>query len=223
MKLHLVSMGCAKNLVDSEVMLGRLMKAGLNITQDTEKADIIIINTCSFIESAVNESIDMILELAKLKKIGVCQRLIVTGCLPERFREGIVDALPEVDFFLGTGAFDYIVEAVEGSINPLKLPSRCLLPDPNVVTLQGQKTPRVLSSHHIVYLKIAEGCNRHCTYCVIPKLRGKHKSRPLEDIVAETRFLISSGVGACDLRGRKPTLKAFKNPPLQSSKTSWAC
>jgi ribosomal protein S12 methylthiotransferase len=190
MKLHLVSLGCAKNLVDSELMLGRLMKAGWANTRNPGQADIIIINSCSFIESAINESIDTILSLAKYKHDGPCRRLIVAGCLPERFREKIVTAIPEVDFFLGTGAFDKIVEAVDGSLNAVK----CFLPDPNLTGFQQQEVPRIRSSSHMAYLKIAEGCSRHCTYCIIPKLRGKQKSRPLEDIVAEARYLISSGV-----------------------------
>lgn len=190
MKLHLVSLGCAKNLVDSELMLGRLMKAGCTNTRDPGKADIIIINTCSFIESAINESIDTILALAKYKHDGLCRRLIVAGCLPERFREEIVNAIPEVDFFLGTGAFDKIVDAVDGSLNAV----RCLLPDPNLTRFQHQEVPRIRSSSHMAYLKIAEGCSRHCTYCIIPKLRGKQRSRRLENIVAEARYLISSGV-----------------------------
>src|SRR5690606_14127811 len=114
MKLHFVSLGCVRNLVDSEVMLGRLKKAGWIITQDPAEANTIVINTCSFIEAAVNESIDTILELAQYKKRGTCKRLIVVGCLPERFREEIIPALPEVDAFLGTGAFDRIIEAANG-------------------------------------------------------------------------------------------------------------
>ncbi|MGB2928209.1 MAG: 30S ribosomal protein S12 methylthiotransferase RimO, partial [Desulfobacterales bacterium] len=183
MKLHLLSLGCAKNLVDSELMLGRLMNAGWTNTRDPGKADIIIINTCSFIESAINESIDTILALAKYKHDGLCRRLIVAGCLPERFREEIVTAIPEVDFFLGTGAFDKIVDAVDGSLNAVG----CFLPDPNLTGFQQQEVLRIRSSSHMAYLKIAEGCNRHCTYCIIPKLRGKQKSRRLEDIVAEAR------------------------------------
>ncbi|MEE8431600.1 MAG: 30S ribosomal protein S12 methylthiotransferase RimO [Candidatus Desulfatibia sp.] len=190
MKIHLVSLGCAKNLVDSEMMLGRLVQAGWPHTADPRKADTIIINTCSFIESATNESIDTILEMAKFKNSGICRRLIVTGCLPERFREEIVDSLPEVDFFLGTGAFHEIEKAVKGPAEP----SGCHLPDPHFLDLQDQETPRLLSSPHMAYLKIAEGCSRHCTYCIIPKLRGKQKSRPLENIVAEARFLISKGL-----------------------------
>jgi ribosomal protein S12 methylthiotransferase len=190
MKLHLVSLGCAKNLVDSELMLGRLMRAGGTVTPDPGNADIIIINTCSFIESAINESIDTILELARHKQTGVCQRLIVAGCLPERFRDKIVESLPEVDFFLGTGAFNEIVTAVKGSLGP----APCFLPAPDSSLLQEHAATRVLSSSHMAYLKIAEGCSRHCTYCIIPKLRGKQKSRCLDDIVAEARSLISSGV-----------------------------
>jgi len=189
MKLHLVSLGCAKNLVDSEVMLGRLIKAGWHITQDPGNADTIVINTCSFIESAVNESIDTILELARYKRNGGCRRLIITGCLPERFREAIVESLPEVDVFLGTGAFDKIEAAVNGTLNG----KNCILPDPNSISYREQE-PRIRSSAYTAYLKVAEGCSRHCTYCIIPKLRGKQRSRRLEDIAAEARNMVSSGV-----------------------------
>ena len=190
MKVYLIYLGCVRNLVDSEVMLGRLIQAGWVITENPAEADAIIINTCSFIESAIDESVDTILESAKFKKIGVCQRLIVTGCLPERFREEIVDSLPEVDIFLGTGAFDKIVQAVDGSLNS----PGCFLPDPNQIILQDSEIPRLrLSSSHIAYVKVAEGCNRHCTYCIIPKLRGKQKSRCSEDILAEAQHLLSEG------------------------------
>ena len=190
MKLHLVSLGCAKNLVDSEIMMGRLIKAGWAQTPHPEKADIIIVNTCSFIESAVNESIDTILELARYKQAGPCRRLIVAGCLPERFREKIVESLPEVDLFLGTGAFDEIVKAASGSLDA----EICCLPDPNSITFRHQESLRIRSSAYMAYLKLSEGCNRHCTYCIIPKLRGKQRSRDPEDILAEARSLISSGV-----------------------------
>ena len=190
MKFYLASLGCAKNLVDSEVMLGRLINAGWRITQDPQNADTIIVNTCSFIESAVNESIDTILELARFKSNGACRRLIITGCLPERYREAMVETLPEVDVFLGTGAFDKIVAAAN---DDLKI-GRCFLPDPNITPHGQQESLRVLSSSYTAYLKIAEGCSRHCTYCIIPKLRGKQRSRHLEDIVSEARDLISSGI-----------------------------
>ena len=188
--LYLESLGCAKNLVDSEVMLGEFLETGWTVSDDPSEADVIIVNTCSFIESAADESIDRILELAKFKLNGVCDRLIVTGCLPERFGDEIADALPEVDIFLGTGAFDQAIEAALGSPGM----SRCVLPDPSLSRLQASRTPRALSSPHSAYLKIAEGCSRHCTYCIIPKLRGRQKSRPIEDLVAEARSLIGSGV-----------------------------
>ena len=190
LKLHLISLGCAKNQVDSEIMLGRLAQAGWTITEDPAEAHTIVVNTCSFIEEAAQESLDMILELADYKKNGICRRLVVAGCLPERYREEILQTMPEVDVFLGTGAFDQIVTAV----GDLRIVHEAILPDPDQVLYHGQDSPRVLSTPHMAYLKVAEGCSRGCTYCIIPKLRGSHKSRPLEDVVAEARDLIASGV-----------------------------
>ena len=190
MKIYLVNLGCVRNLVDSEIMLGRLVQAGWTVTQEPEEADIIVVNTCGFIEPAVNESIDTILELAKFKKTGCCRNIIVTGCLPERFREEIVHLLPEVNFFLGTGAFDKIVQAANGFKD---LPV-CSLPNPNLGSIQEKDVSRINSLTHMAYVKIAEGCDKSCTYCIIPKLRGKHRSRPLKDIVDEARDLISSNV-----------------------------
>jgi ribosomal protein S12 methylthiotransferase len=190
MKLHLISLGCAKNQVDSEIMLGRLAQAGWTITDDPEEAHTIVVNTCSFIEEAAQESLDMILELAEYKKNGICRRLVVAGCLPERYREEILQTMPEVDVFLGTGAFDQVVAAV----GDLRIVHEAILPDPDRVLYHGQDSPRLLSTPHMAYLKVAEGCSRGCTYCIIPKLRGSHKSRPLEDVVAEARDLVASGV-----------------------------
>jgi ribosomal protein S12 methylthiotransferase len=190
LKLHLISLGCAKNQVDSEIMLGRLAQAGWTITEDPAEAHTIVVNTCSFIEEAAQESLDMILELADYKKNGICRRLVVAGCLPERYREEILQTMPEVDVFLGTGAFDQIVTAV----GDLGIVHEAILPDPDRVLYHGQACPRVLSTPHMAYLKVAEGCSRGCTYCIIPKLRGSHKSRPLEDVVAEARDLVASGV-----------------------------
>jgi len=190
MKLHLISMGCAKNQVDSEIMLGRLAQAGWTITENPEEAQTIVVNTCSFIEEAAQESLDMILELAEYKKNGICRRLVVVGCLPERYREEILQTMPEVDVFLGTGAYDQIVAAV----GDLRIVHEAILPDPDRVLYHGQDCPRLLSTPHMAYLKVAEGCSRGCTYCIIPKLRGSHKSRPLEDVVAEARDLVASGV-----------------------------
>lgn len=190
MKLYLESLGCARNQVDSEIMIGRLKRAGWVLTDDPEAAETIVVNTCSFIESAVEESIDTILALAELKKEGSCKRLVIAGCLPERYREEILGSLPEVDVFLGTGAFDQIVKAVQDP----KFTHQCLLPDPDMNVLQKDDSPRDLLQSHSAYLKIAEGCSKSCTYCIIPKLRGRQKSRPLDDIVSEARLLIARGV-----------------------------
>lgn len=170
--------------------MGSLVDAGWALTDNPAEAEIIIVNTCSFIEAAINESIDTILELAKFKTGGFCRHLVVTGCLPERFREEIIRSLPEVDIFLGTGAFDRIVQAVEGSQGF----SKCLLPNPDLLPMQNGDARRVRDLSHIAYIKIAEGCGKHCTYCIIPRLRGKYRSRNHEDIIAEARSLVLSGV-----------------------------
>lgn len=171
-------------------MLGRIKKAGWAIVEDPEDADAIVVNTCSFIEDAADESIEMILELAHYKQSGKCQRLVVAGCLPERYRDQIVDQLPEVDAFIGTGAFDRIVEALEGST----ISSGCLLPDPVTISPQDKNAPRALSTSHMAYLKVAEGCSQHCTYCIIPKLRGKKRSRPPQEVISEAQALFADGV-----------------------------
>jgi ribosomal protein S12 methylthiotransferase len=211
MKFYLASLGCAKNLVDSELMMGRLIKAGGTVVQNPENADTIIVNTCSFIESAVDESIDTILELARYKLTGDCRRLIVTGCLPERFREAIAESLPEVDLFLGTGAFDKIGLAANGGLND----RRCFLPDPNECVYPGRDSLRIRSSAYMAYLKVSEGCSRHCTYCIIPKLKGQQRSRRPEDIVDEARDTISSGVKELILIAQDTTHYGTDlNPPV---------
>lgn len=190
MNIYLVSLGCARNLVDSEIMTGKLRQAGCVPVPDPEDADVIIVNTCSFIEAAADESIDTILALAAYKQDGACRRLIVTGCLPERYREDIVSAIPEVDVFLGTGAYNRIIEAVQEDAQALA----CQLPDPDHITVDGSGVPREVSTWPAAYLKIAEGCDRSCTYCIIPKLRGRQKSRRIEDAVSEAETLIQSGI-----------------------------
>ena len=190
MKVHFVSLGCARNQVDSETMSGSLLAAGHTITPEAGQAEVIVVNTCSFIESAVDESIDTILALSQLKETGACRRIVVAGCLPERFQKDIAASLLEVDQFLGTGAFDQIVMAVEAA----RPAEKCLLPDPDTIVLSRTDNKRVLSQPHMAYLKIAEGCDRHCTYCIIPRLRGRQKSRPMEQIVEEARSLIDDGV-----------------------------
>ena len=170
-------------------MLGKLMRHDWVVTDDPTEADTIVVNTCSFIEAAAEESIDAILQMAEFKKKGACRRLIVVGCLPERYPGDIADTLPEVDCFLGTGAFGDITAAVErrGGIG------KCHFPDPDRIAVQGAGERRLVTTPHALYLKIAEGCSRHCTYCVIPKLRGTQKSRLPRDIVAEARALIANG------------------------------
>jgi ribosomal protein S12 methylthiotransferase len=190
MNIHLVSLGCARNQVDSEIMMGRVQGAGWRLVSEPDSADVIIVNTCGFIEAAVNESIDTILELAAWKQNGPCHKLIVAGCLPERYRESLTESMPEVDLWLGTGGFEHILDVIQ----PATTTSRCLFPDPDAISAISPGTPRHLTSPHMAYLKIAEGCSRHCTYCIIPKLRGRQKSRPIEDIVAEARNLIDTGV-----------------------------
>jgi len=210
-KLHLVSLGCAKNQVDSEVMLGRLKQAGWTITNDPEEAQAIVVNTCSFIQTAAEESIDTIVELAEYKKTGTCRRLVVTGCLPERYREQIVQAIPEVDIFLGTGAFDQIVQAVGDD----QVVRDAILPDPELTCLDQHSAARVLTAPHMAYLKIAEGCSNRCSYCIIPKLRGRHKSQPLENVMTEAQDLVSSGVKELVLVAQDTTAYGQDlNPPV---------
>jgi ribosomal protein S12 methylthiotransferase len=200
-KIHLVSLGCAKNLVDSEVMLGLLRKSGWTVTQEPAEAEAIIVNSCSFIEPAINESIDTILELARFKQNGTCKRMIVAGCLPERFGNEISETLPEIDVFLGTGAYDRIVHAVDGTLGN----ARCVLPKPESAPLQREDTPRLRTGSHTAYIKVAEGCSNRCTYCIIPRLRGKQRSRPVESIIAEAAALISSGTKELILVGQDTT------------------
>jgi ribosomal protein S12 methylthiotransferase len=191
MNIHLISLGCPKNLVDSEVMLGRLLEAGHTITSDASEADCVVVNTCSFIQPAVNESIDTILEMGSWKQEALGRRLIVVGCLPQRFGEELARELPEVDCFLGTGAFDRVTEAVEGSLKGSPL----LLPRPETAFASQRRVPRFPPTPpHRAYLKVAEGCSDKCTYCIIPKLRGPHKSRPMEELLSEARGLAESGV-----------------------------
>ncbi len=202
----MVSLGCARNQVDTELMMGRLLGSGWQIIDDPELADVIVVNTCSFIRAAADESIDAILAMAQYKETGNCRRLIVTGCLPERYREDIVSTLPEVDAFLGTGAYDRIAEAVRHQT------PGCLLPDPDDTLPQAGDSSRVLTAPHLAYIKIAEGCDRHCTYCIIPKLRGRQKSRPPEAIIAEAASLAARGVRELILVAQETTHYGHDRP-----------
>ena len=188
-KIGFVSLGCSKNLVDTEVMLHHLVEAGYEITPDETEADIVVINTCGFIGDAKEESIENILDIAWLKKNRSLRGIIATGCMVERYRDEIQRELPEVDAFLGVGSLSHIAEAVEAV---LRGEPYAHFGDKETSYLGGD---RVLTTpEHMAYLKIAEGCDNRCTYCAIPQIRGRFRSRPIEDIVAEAQGLAEIGV-----------------------------
>jgi len=190
-KLACISLGCPKNLIDSEIMLGMLNEGMFEITTDMKNAEVIIVNTCAFIDDAKEEAVDTILEAAALKKHGKLKVLAVTGCLAQRYREEIVSEIPEVDVVLGTGNIADICKAIEGSLNK-KTESRFFIDEPKDVGYLD--STRMLSkSGSSQYLKIAEGCSNHCTYCVIPHLRGPFRSRTIESIVNEAEYLAENG------------------------------
>ena len=194
MKVGFVSLGCPKNQLDTEVMLHELLTAGYEITPEETEADVVIVNTCGFIESAKREAIDNILDIAWLKKHNNLKGLVVTGCLAERYRESIFEELPEVDALLGVGSIHNIVEAVESVLSKKskKAPKYSSFEDKEAVRLGGD---RVLTTpEYSAYLKIAEGCDNRCAYCAIPYIRGKFRSRSIEDIVEEAKQLEALGV-----------------------------
>lgn len=191
-KIGFISLGCPKNLVDSEVMLGILQQQGHTVTADTNAAEVLVINTCSFIEGSKQESIDTILEMAELKKTGQCKRLIVTGCLAERYPDQIRKELPEVDAILGTNQIDKIASAVQGEFVPA--PTSFGRSDADLY-LYDHATPRSLATpRYSAYMKIAEGCDHTCAFCIIPKIRGRFRSRSIYSLVREARNLVSQGV-----------------------------
>ena len=191
MIIWLESLGCSRNQVDSEIMLASLTAAGHEMGEGPSSADVIIVNTCGFIADAADEAVDTILAMAEYKAHGSCRRLVVTGCLCERFKKDtLAESLPEVDAFLGTGAVDSIVQAVEGGTGGIM----DFFPDPCKRQFQVSPFPRELTLDYSAYIKISEGCNRKCTYCIIPQLRGRQRSRPVDDIVCETENLILKGV-----------------------------
>lgn len=220
MKIGFVSLGCPKNLVDGEVMLGMAREAGHEITSDAENADVIVVNTCAFIDNAKEESVDAILEMAQLKRDGKAKKLIVTGCLAERYRDQLKAEIPEIDACLGTGEVPEIVNAINGTVTPMKLfrsrkdaeghrepstvnrePATALAhaptahPGEGITYLYGAETPRVLTTpSHFAYVKIAEGCDYTCAFCIIPTLRGEYRSRTEESIVREAHQLAAQGV-----------------------------
>ena len=176
MKILFISLGCDKNLVDTEVMLGLLASRGYEMTDDENQADVIVINTCCFIHDAKEESIQNILEMAEYKKQGKIRALIVTGCLAQRYRQEIIDEIPEVDEVLGTTAYDKILDAVDAA---LAGQHEVILSDLDALPLPDTKR-LVTTGGHFAYLKIAEGCDKHCTYCIIPKIRGNFRSVTME-------------------------------------------
>jgi ribosomal protein S12 methylthiotransferase len=201
MKIGLISLGCPKNLVDSEVMLGLAQKAGHELTRDASAADVLVVNTCAFIDSAKQESIDTILEMAEHKKNGACRRLIVTGCMAERYRDELKKEIPEIDAVLGTGEVPQITGAINGDprVAPLTFftgagaPRMAAGVRPSYI--YDADTPRTLATpKHYAYIKIAEGCDYKCAFCIIPTLRGAYRSRPADSIVREARLLASQGV-----------------------------
>lgn len=202
MDIFFVSLGCDKNLVDSENMIGILKSNGYRITDDETEADIIIINTCCFINDAKEESIQTILEMAQYKKYGKLKALIVTGCLAQRYKDEILKEIPEVDALLGTTAFTEIISVVNEVMEGKKSTYFSDLKE-----LPKTQSKRILSpGTYYSYLKIAEGCNKHCTYCIIPKVRGNYRSRPMEELVEEAAYLASLGVKELILVAQETTL-----------------
>lgn len=189
MKIGLISLGCAKNLVDSEHMLARLRAAGHEIVDDMEQADVGIVNTCGFIESAKSEAIETILETAQCKQAGTMQGLVVTGCLAQRYRAEIERDLPEVDVICGTGSYEDIVEAVQAAYGHQK---RAYFGAMEQADLEGERSR--LTPGYTAYFKIAEGCSNTCAYCIIPKLRGRYRSRDFDALLDEARALSDAGV-----------------------------
>ncbi len=197
-KVGFISLGCPKNLVDSEVMMGLLAREGYELTPRADDAEILVVNTCSFIESAQKESIDTILEMAEHKKFGAAKKLVVSGCLVERFRDQILQQVPEVDAVVGTGEVERIIEAVQGDLRvlPAQLPS----------FLYHDFTPRIVTTpKHQAYIKIAEGCDHPCTFCIIPQLRGNFRSRRFASVIREAENLAAAGAREITLIGQDTT------------------
>lgn len=200
-KLGYVSLGCAKNLVDTEVMLGLLQEVGYEITEELEVADVIVINTCTFIEKAKTESVQTILEAAEFKKDGQCKGLIVAGCLSQQYQQDLFEEIPEVDALLGTGAWNRVLDA----LTAIEEGKRVCIMD-KVQNIYDETMPRVQTTpNYSAYVKVAEGCNNGCTFCIIPKVRGRFRSRTIESIVAEVKALAASGVKEINLIAQDTT------------------
>ena len=202
MKILFISLGCDKNLVDSEVMLGMLTGKGYEITDDENEADVVVVNTCCFIGDAKEESIHNILEMAELRKAGDIKALIVTGCLAQRYKEEVQTEIPEVDAIIGTTAIDAIVETLE---DVLAGQGHNHIEDINRTPVYD-KSRIVTTGGHYAYLKIAEGCDKRCSYCIIPKVRGNYRSIPMESLLAEARKLVEFGAKELILVAQETTL-----------------
>ncbi len=184
-----ISLGCAKNQVDCERMMYRVQEAGFTVQPDVVGCDVVVINTCGFIDSAKSEAIDSILQMAQLKEQGLVGKILVTGCLSQRYQQEILDQLPEVDGILGTGSYTEVVPAIERLLEDQQVADFASIDTPEVETGRILTTPE-----HYAYIKIAEGCDNRCSYCIIPYLRGKYRSRQMDDILYEARLLADSGV-----------------------------
>jgi ribosomal protein S12 methylthiotransferase len=202
----MVTLGCPKNRVDSEIMLGTLARGGYQLVQDPAEAEVIVVNTCAFIGPAKQESVDTILELADQKKSGRCGTLVVTGCLPQRYAPELARQMPEVDHFLGTSAYAQIGDLLAAEASP-----RQVIPDPHYI--HDARTPRINSlPRFTAYVKISEGCDNACAFCIIPKLRGAQRSRPIADIVAEAEKLASDGAVELNLIAQDLTAYGYDLP-----------
>ena len=204
MKILFISLGCDKNLVDTEMMLGQLSEEGFTFTDDETQAEVIVVNTCCFINDAKEESINTILEMAELKKQGTLKALVVTGCLAQRYKEEIQTEIPEVDCILGTTAIDQIVEAVKEVLDGQQVGLKHV-EDINRKPVYGKKRIMTTGGHY-AYMKIAEGCDKHCTYCIIPKIRGIFRSVPMEALIEEAKGLVEQGVKEIILVAQETTL-----------------
>jgi ribosomal protein S12 methylthiotransferase len=197
-KVHLSSLGCPKNQVDAEIMLGRLVAEGYEVTLDPAEADVLIVNTCSFIQPAKEESIDTILEMARLKAGSEDKKLVVTGCLAERYGRDLTAEMPEVDAFVGTGSFLHLPDVIERVRHPRHAAPIAYVGAQHV--LPDARTPRILvEASYSAYVKVSEGCNHRCAFCIIPKIRGPHESRPVDDVVSEVEGLAAQGVREVNL------------------------
>lgn len=202
MKVLFISLGCDKNLVDSEEMLALLQKRGWTFTDDETEADAIVVNTCCFINDAKEESVQTILEMAEYRRAGSCRALIVTGCLAQRYRQEILDEVPEVDVVVGTTAYDRIAEALDQALAG----ERSVKEEPLTRFIQPCEGRIVTTGGHYAYLKIAEGCNKCCTYCIIPKVRGRYRSVPMEQLIRQAEQLAAQGVKELILVAQETTV-----------------